>query len=324
MKVYKYRANFLDEKTKKRRDAESLINNEFYAARFKELNDPFEGSVELPKSSSDEYWVTPLIQDTYNAGIYSLTKLKNGETFPSNELLWAHYANSHTGFCIEYELDSLTNKNINKDFDIRNTINVAYTDERPEINKPENVFSIQTKIFGTKSLAWNYENEIRIVCRSSGIKKYPEDSVTGVYFGLKICFEERNYIINKMNDRNIKFYQINREGNNYHLSCSELNDSDIYNYKIIRHSCTPVVENYNILYLGVNRDRITMQNLVNEFRRGKQKPANITIYDDIRIDKCIDKGSSNTTEEEKQLLAEHWIAYASFDAPETIWMYPEK
>lgn len=323
MKVYKYRANLLNEKTNKRRDTESLINYEFYAARFAELNDPFESSVELPKSDKHEHWVTPILQDIYNVGIYSLSKPRDEESFPTNELLWVHYANSHKGFCIEYDLEELTDTR-DKDFNIKGSVHVSYVNERPEIIEKENTFSIQKKVFGTKSLPWNYENEIRLIFEKSGVKRYSKSAITGIYFGLNINSNERNFIIKEMKNNKVKFYQIIRIDNKYKLYYSELNDTDTTNYKIIRQSNNLTVENYNILYLGVNKDRITIQNLVNEFRKGKQKPTNITIYDDIRVDKCIDKLSSNTTEEEKKLLAEHWIAYASFESPEAIWMYPER
>lgn len=117
-------------------------------------------------------------------------------------------------------------------------------------------------------MAWEYENEIRLVFLESGIKHYSQEIVTGIYFGLNIGLEERNLIINKLKRKNIKFYQINRTNNSYKLSCSELNESDIYNYQIISQSSNMIVDNYNVLYLGVNKDKITMQNFVNEFRRG--------------------------------------------------------
>ena len=104
---YKYRANILitNPVTKKeeRRDTNSLIKGELYAPKLKDLNDPFEGAVELPNAASEDYWVTPLLQQSYRAGVYSMSKQKKGENFPCNELLWAHYANSHKGFCIEYD-----------------------------------------------------------------------------------------------------------------------------------------------------------------------------------------------------------------------------
>lgn len=54
MKAYKYRANLLDAKTLKRRDTVSLLEYEFYASQFENLNDPFEGSFELKMVESDK------------------------------------------------------------------------------------------------------------------------------------------------------------------------------------------------------------------------------------------------------------------------------
>lgn len=323
MKVYKYRANLFNEKEKRRRDTESLLKNEFYAAKFKELNDPFECSFDLQMKDSDKTTFYNSI-NPLDVGIYSLGMLQQEELFPSHELMWAHYANSHKGFCIEYDLDKMLQSSY-PDFDIRNKITVIYQPNMPTIVKEDfnDIFGIQKKVFGTKSLAWEYENEIRLVFLESGIKHYSQEIVTGIYFGLNIGLEEWNLIINKLKRKNIKFYQINRTNNSYKLSCSELNESDIYNYQIISQSSNMIVDNYNVLYLGVNKDKITMQNFVNEFRRGKYKPTNITIYDDLRVEKCINKWSSQTTEEEKQILAKHWITYAPFDIAPIIWMYPE-
>ncbi len=324
MKAYKYRANLLDAKTLKRRDTVSLLEYEFYASQFKDLNDPFEGSFELKMVESDKMKFYQEI-NPIDKGIYSLALPKQEETFPSNELMWAHYADSHRGFCIEYELTEFE-KIFTPDFDLRRRINISYQADMPSITNEDfsDVFCIQEKVFGTKSLAWNSENEIRLVFEKSGMKKYSNSTITGIYFGLHIGIDERNYIIDTLKDRNICFYQMNRIGNSYKLSCSQLNISDIYNYQIIRQSSNHIVDNYNVLYCGINKDSVTMQNFVNEFRRGKSKPINITIFDNIEVDKCIDKRSYETTEIEHKLLSKHWIAYSSFDAPESVWMYPER
>ena len=51
-KVYKYRANIHYEARAK--DSVLLANNIIYAAPIKSLNDPFESSVELPKSERQD------------------------------------------------------------------------------------------------------------------------------------------------------------------------------------------------------------------------------------------------------------------------------
>ena len=159
-RAYKYRANIIVNGEK--RDTLQLSQGILYAPNIENLNDPFEGSVELPKSYKYEQWVTPLVQRLYSSGIYSLSKPQINETFPCNELLWAHYANSHKGFCIEYDLDKLSN-NISCDFDITNVINVTYKSNRPKVFNNEDVFLTQQKVFGTKSMVWEYENEVRLI-----------------------------------------------------------------------------------------------------------------------------------------------------------------
>lgn len=85
-----------------------------------------------------------MIQDLHTIGIYSLSKPKENETFPCNELLWAHYANSHKGFCIEYDLDILL-KNHSSQFDIRNQIHVVYKNERPEVSESDSLLMFKVK-----------------------------------------------------------------------------------------------------------------------------------------------------------------------------------
>ena len=180
-KVYKYRANVATGNWEK--DSVQMAKGFLYAAKLNKMNDPFEGSVELPKSDRHERWVTPLIQDLHTIGIYSLSKPKENETFPCNELLWAHYANSHKGFCIEYDLDILL-KNHSSQFDIRNQIHVVYKNERPEVSESDSLFDVQSKVFGTKSLAWKYENEVRLVFLTEGEKPIPPEAITAIYLSL--------------------------------------------------------------------------------------------------------------------------------------------
>ena len=126
MKVYKYRANLFNEKEKRRRDTESLLKNEFYAAKFKELNDPFECSFDLQMKDSDKTTFYNSI-NPLDVGIYSLGMLQQEELFPSHELMWAHYANNHKGFCVAYDVkDSLDLKSC--------LFPVQYTDQRLDIS----------------------------------------------------------------------------------------------------------------------------------------------------------------------------------------------
>lgn len=320
-KAYKYRANLIVDG--KKRDTEQLLGNIFYAANLRVLNDPFEGSVELPKSYAHEHWVTPLIQAVYNVGIYSLSKPKDCETFPNNELLWAHYSNSHKGFCIEYDLDILT-ENLSRDFDISDKINVSYEDERPEVSETDSLFQVRKKVFGTKSLAWEYENEIRLVFSKSGLKPVSEKAISAIYFGLNISLKDRRAIITGMSGKDVDFYQVERIENSYRLKSTKLLFD--YSHKVINIEHLPIVDNYMILYESPNKDKNTMQEFIEIFRTKLSRPTNITVIDDIRAKSILlnYKPRSLMSNEEIYIQAKHWIAYSSFDAPECVWMYPEK
>lgn len=92
-------------------------------------------------------------------GIYSLSKTV------LDELLWAYYADSHTGFCIEYDLEKLGELTR-----IAGSFDVAYQDIIPQIqfdmlirDRDESIAEILKLTSGTKSKRWRHEDEIRIM-----------------------------------------------------------------------------------------------------------------------------------------------------------------
>ena len=317
---YKYRANLADEKGN-RRDTVSLIDGELYASKFKDLNDPFEGSVELPNADSEDYWVIPLLQQSYNAGVYSMSKQKGEENFPCNELLWAHYANSHKGFCIEYDLDKLDTC-ITSIIDYR--IDVEYQENKPTISPDDSIEAKIKKAFSTKSLAWDYENEYRLVFSSSGVKKIAFEAIRAIYFGLNMPLAERNAIVNGLKDKGIKFYQIERMGKDYKLSASRLLFD--YTHEIVNIEKLPAVTNYIIWYKSPNKDKSSIEDFVQRVRKDLSPNSNLTIIDDMSVMPILVnyKPRPAMTIEEIETLAKHWIGYSTYDAPENVWIYPER
>jgi hypothetical protein len=201
-------------------------------------------------------------------------------------------------------------------------INVNYVDERPIVDKSDELFARETKVFGTKSKSWGYENEVRLVFNTNGVKKIAEGAIRDIYFGLNMELEERNSIINGLKGKNITFHQIERVGNTYKLIANKLVGNDYSNYVIIGTKHNLKVENYHILYKGMNKDKNSITEFVGKFRSVHHKPLNISIYDD----KCVETFMYDypIRGEKQKLLAEHWLAYSSFDAPDVVWMYPEK
>ncbi len=98
--------------------------------------------------------ITKQIHETI--GIVSLT------TTPENILMWSHYANSHTGFCI-----GLDSKFIFKNFGPHLTLQqMIYDAEIPRIGLFDIPTVYFTKILSTKSDLWKYEKEYRFMNRN--------------------------------------------------------------------------------------------------------------------------------------------------------------
>ncbi|MGE0133390.1 MAG: DUF2971 domain-containing protein [Blastocatellales bacterium] len=88
-------------------------------------------------------------------GIFCLTEK------PDNLLMWAHYADSHQGFVVEFEgADRFFNQRRSKDDEFCHVRKVKYSDKRPTLSLSE-IESLDT--FLTKSLDWEYEQEWRML-----------------------------------------------------------------------------------------------------------------------------------------------------------------
>ena len=139
-----------------------------------------------------------------------------------------------------------------------------------------------------------------------------------------IRFEDRRDIVKRMSNKNIDFYQMERIENSYKLKATKLLFD--YSYKVINIEHRPTVDNYMILYESPNKDENTIREFVEQFRAKLSRPTNITIIDDIKVKAIMQnyKPRQFMSRQEIDIQAKHWIAYSTFDAPEFVWMYPEK
>ena len=217
MLVYKYRGGSF------KRDLQSLKNDTFWASNTKQLNDPYEGFISIKDYqqqlnnlknifSQHRAHLTLIEQSLKNIidmkdtklGILSLSKRYD------DELLWAHYANSHKGFCIEYDLDRLLSKQNPK----HRFFDIQYSDKIPNLdfsqllgqNDPDILIK---KMLGYKSKRWEYEQELRIITENQGINTYDYRAVKAIYFGLKTPKPTISKTMKTLQGRKIKYYQMN-------------------------------------------------------------------------------------------------------------------
>jgi len=102
---------------------------------------------------------------------------------PNNLLMWSHYADKQTGFCLEFDTAYQP---------FTKAYKVEYVTDFPELNISK-LFTdsdeMITKLFCTKSKDWSYEKEWR--CLHTVVNtpfSYDSSTLTGVYFGPETSF----------------------------------------------------------------------------------------------------------------------------------------
>ena len=110
-------------------------------------------------------------------------------------LFWAHYANSHKGFCVEFNLEKMATGGIYK---------VKYQNDYPTVSYPPPEDDTMLSPVLIKSKVWEYENEFRSIIYPKAPAFLPEtitgiklnnDSIKAVYFGQNIKPEHRDKIV---------------------------------------------------------------------------------------------------------------------------------
>jgi hypothetical protein len=134
-------------------------------------------------------------------------------------LMWSHYGNSHTGFCIEFsneEIDSI----------FCEALQVNYEKKFPMFNiynsSPQEKFK---KLLLTKAINWKYEKERRIIYPENGDKEFPPEIVTGVIFGCQMETTERDELIKILGKRDLKprLYEAKKKEDQFGINIFEVN-----------------------------------------------------------------------------------------------------
>lgn len=231
--VYKYRPGrgpiSIDSNDKEveifERDLQLLANDRIYVPTAKQLNDPTEAIVDDSRLNTGIDFIKQLmrdkstvfgVEDAYTnfkqhiktVGIYSLSKN------PTNELMWAYYANGHNGYAIIFDTDVLC-RSFNSDTRFPNlyAFDVKYVESVPSIDI--NLFSeindnkFIEKFIGSKSSSWKHEQEHRLIFEKGGeIKHIDYRAIKGFVFGYLFPKEDIEYIMNLFKGRHLSYYQI--------------------------------------------------------------------------------------------------------------------
>lgn len=144
-------------------------------------------------------------------------------------LMWAHYSDKYTGFCLEFRTD-------NELFEKAKKVN--YVDKFPTLSI-EHVYvdgerTEILKLFCTKSKSWQYEKEWRVIHSDAGTAyTYPAEALTGVYFGPNMQNEavEIVCLILQGQNPNVKFYRGERSSKTFKVEFKEFTHTSCVNSK---------------------------------------------------------------------------------------------
>lgn len=188
----------------------------------------------MKQKNYSNYYLQQDIHDQWRKdkyGVFSLSGVNN------NLLMWAHYANSHKGFCIGFNIENLLDSIFTLSKKAFNHKKVKYYSEYPELNfEVKNHFnnknleeSIQHLYI--KSDIWAYEEEWRLLSldRNNFTVKFDPISIEYIYFGLKMSDSDKIMIINEIEKLNIKpkLYQAYQKPKKYELEFKEYHSKSL-------------------------------------------------------------------------------------------------
>lgn len=146
-------------------------------------------------------------------------------------LMWSHYAQNHTGFCIEYDFEE-------KDMFYKHLHPVVYTKERYAVSKIDVLDGNKEFLYKTtcrKSDVWSYEKEWRIITANYNKVmpqklKYPngkyvldlKTNIKAFYLGAKILDNFKDEIIQFGKMNGIVVYQMMLSPKTYELQAQKI------------------------------------------------------------------------------------------------------
>lgn len=155
--------------------------------------------------------------------------------YPSNVLMWSHYANKHSGFCVEYDFTKI------KDLDyVIRLMPVLYSEQRQFVplqildysdlknikvsGDYKTIVEIMLLLLG-KSEIWAYEKEWRLICEQNLLDSNLNCNlpiVSAVYLGANVSPENEFKIGNLAMGKGIKLFKYGLAHDMYKLNLTEI------------------------------------------------------------------------------------------------------
>jgi len=202
-----------------------LINKKIWCPTAKSLNDPFEFHFYL---TQDSFSGIPINQESIE---HAKNMIKEMPIICFSEvnndiLMWSHYSQGHTGFCIEFERRE--NNDLGK-WDL--CAPVIYNPDNKALSfTPEEITESKSfaKIVTSKSSHWHYEKEWRLIAH----RKYTDNliplpaPISRIIFGCKMGINEKKTIARILGS-NIKYAEAKQVKSEFALKIESIDFNKI-------------------------------------------------------------------------------------------------
>jgi len=150
------------------------------------------------KFDDGEFWKDQ--HEKLKANLHACFGLLSLTSKADNLLMWAHYANSHRGFCVGFDRDILFSV-------VKGTLGpVSYQEDFPFVpmfppaNEPD---TTMISMLNTKSPHWAYEDEFRLSRHGGSNKVFqlPPEGITEVVLGASMNADDRKAIITVIDEQ---------------------------------------------------------------------------------------------------------------------------
>lgn len=166
-------------------------------------------------------------------GIFTLTEDNK------SILMWSHYANKHTGFCIEFDFQELS-QICNNYLIIKEAIlvsKVIYSEDYPNVDPYKydvrEYYNEYVDLLSIKSSVWAYEKEWRLIYlfHPNSTLKFPDKVFKSIYFGLNCSEQNIANVISLTKNKKValKYYKAEFQLFKFGIDFQEINPDD---YKI--------------------------------------------------------------------------------------------
>jgi Protein of unknown function (DUF2971) len=210
-------------------ELDAISENYVWLSKFENLNDPMEFSIQNNFGKGDTFAALKTLGDL--AGIssaevensiqemlgtarnYSICCFSNS---PHNEPMWAYYAGSFSGICLEYDTNLLHDRSVGEEHPL---IPIAYSSMSPKFSfdsfvaaKSDIGLELHRAFIATKKNTWQHENETRLIQNRAGKFYHAPNALKSITLGPRASDETIAKLMEIVQNRSLKINMLLTDG----------------------------------------------------------------------------------------------------------------